>query len=318
MLCVLKKRHSIKIIHNLDRNINEMLLAIEKWLPLYLSGLIEGYYCKGSRDQRFSHTLFVAPKLAAIYGSHVFGTENDGIYQYVTEPDKIDFYERQIDAIFENSKPLIQVYNQHNSINYYSFMKDISKTSTCNKRLLLSPPIYTIPEKLFRKILHRSYISPGDMETIITTYIYLKKRFETELQHSSITDFILFPSSSTPSSNSYRLIIPDTFKEFDLYYTPKEYSEHINSLIDLLKYENYNIIPINICPFENIHIEVNENYVATVQKLFFPITVFRFNHPLMCKAISEYLDVIKQTSSFNNGNKEKIADYLYEISSKLI
>ena len=66
MCLVLKNKNQIKIIHSIDRNFSEMLIGIEKWLPLYMSGMIEGYYCKNASDSRFCHTLFLAPETAAI------------------------------------------------------------------------------------------------------------------------------------------------------------------------------------------------------------------------------------------------------------
>lgn len=40
----LKKGHHLNIIHNLDRPFNEMMLGLESWIPIYMTGQISPYY----------------------------------------------------------------------------------------------------------------------------------------------------------------------------------------------------------------------------------------------------------------------------------
>ena len=68
----------IRIIHNIDRDLDEMNKAIISWLPLYLSEMIESYYCPLSRGDLFTHTLFLNPGASSIRGFHAAGSEADG------------------------------------------------------------------------------------------------------------------------------------------------------------------------------------------------------------------------------------------------
>ena len=43
----------IRIIHNIDRGLEEMTAAIRGWLPLYMSGRIEGFYSTRPGGSRF-------------------------------------------------------------------------------------------------------------------------------------------------------------------------------------------------------------------------------------------------------------------------
>lgn len=42
----LKKGLHLNIIHNLDRPFNEMMLGLESWIPIYMTGQISPYYLK--------------------------------------------------------------------------------------------------------------------------------------------------------------------------------------------------------------------------------------------------------------------------------
>ena len=56
--CV-KQGVRIRIIHYIERDLGEMVEAIQSWLPLYLSGMIDPWYLNKTPDNRFTHTMFL-------------------------------------------------------------------------------------------------------------------------------------------------------------------------------------------------------------------------------------------------------------------
>ncbi len=44
MAMMLKKGLHIRQIHNLDRSFEEMMLGLESWIPMYMTGQISPYY----------------------------------------------------------------------------------------------------------------------------------------------------------------------------------------------------------------------------------------------------------------------------------
>ena len=99
----------IRIIHNIRRDLDEMSAAIINWMPLYMSGMIESYYCTRSGESRFSHTLFLCPGEYCIGASHVIGTESNGIYHYYTDKDELNICREQFDALLSVSRPLVSI-----------------------------------------------------------------------------------------------------------------------------------------------------------------------------------------------------------------
>ena len=89
MLCV-RGGTRIRIIHNVNRDLDEMIQAIESWLPLYPLGMIQSYYNKAPGSSAFSTTLFLCPGYACISGTNLTGTEDgQGMYRYDTEPAQL-------------------------------------------------------------------------------------------------------------------------------------------------------------------------------------------------------------------------------------
>lgn len=53
----LKKGHHLNIIHNLDRPFNEMMLGLESWIPIYMTGQISPYYLKDNKNNIYNHLI---------------------------------------------------------------------------------------------------------------------------------------------------------------------------------------------------------------------------------------------------------------------
>lgn len=310
MYAVLRNKNQIKIIHYIERNLSEMLIGIEKWIPLYMSGLIEGFFCKSEADTKFSHTIFVAPETAGIYGSFVSGTEDSGIYQYAGTPDRVQYYEKQFDALLSMSQPLVQVFRKDKTNDFLFCKGEISKAQGNMKRLLQAPSLATVPTSLLERMLRRADVEQKELACIMNVHENCVRHLERDLKNGHVMEYVVFPEDETLFAGNVRLNLYDAFTEKAVYYTPEEYSEHIKAIIALLEKSIYEIAPLPESPFENIQILVKENSGAMVQKTNRSITVFRFSHPSMCKALSEYIDAIGQRNKLQISGKEELIKYL--------
>ncbi|MBO6164232.1 MAG: transcriptional regulator [Lachnospiraceae bacterium] len=98
----------ISVIHNVDQCLSEMTTAVIKWMPLHLNGQVSSCYSHRPRGSRFVHTLFLAPGIACVYGSHVAG-ENGGLYHYSEEETALDSAQRNWDRLAGEVSPLVRV-----------------------------------------------------------------------------------------------------------------------------------------------------------------------------------------------------------------
>lgn len=60
MALMLKKGLHLYQIHNLNRTFPEMMLGLEGWIPMYMTGQISPYYLKDNQNRFFSHLLKVS------------------------------------------------------------------------------------------------------------------------------------------------------------------------------------------------------------------------------------------------------------------
>lgn len=127
--CIRKGIH-IHIVHSLNRNIEEMLPAIQNWLPLYMSGMLDSYYCSANNVKSFSHTIFFCPDAACISGMSVKGAEEHAIFHYCAKPDLLSHYQNSFRTFMKDTRPLIKVY------------KDAPVNMEMNNRIITPDSIY--------------------------------------------------------------------------------------------------------------------------------------------------------------------------------
>lgn len=310
MYAVLLNKTPIKIIHNINRNLDEMLIGIEKWLPLYMSGLVEGFYRRSHSDPWFSHTLFVAPDTAAIFATHAIGTEDKGVYHYFDTPEQTAYYDKQMNNLLEHAKPLIRVFKKNRINDYLFFTGELSKAPGTLKGLPTFLSFSTIPSDLLERMLKRSNAEKDEINNLLAIHSGCVKQLDRELKNGTVTEYIVFPSDEELFAGKVALNLSNAFSERTVFYTPDEYSEHIKHLIDLLENDYYNIILLPESPYTNIQIAVKEDFGVMVQKTDNPITALWFNHPLLCKAFSEYIYAIGHKNKLSITSKQELIKYL--------
>ncbi len=74
-----KKGLHLNIIHNLDRPFNEMMLGLESWIPIYMTGQITPYYFKNNKTNIYNHFNYVSGSVA-LTGECINGFHNKGKY----------------------------------------------------------------------------------------------------------------------------------------------------------------------------------------------------------------------------------------------
>ncbi len=106
--CLQKKMH-MTLIHNVNRDSEEMVSAIKSWMPLYMSGNIDPYYSTKDNGNRFYHTLFVCPGIAAIESWQAADNSLEGIFHFMLDQDAIDLCVKSFESMMKNSRHLLKV-----------------------------------------------------------------------------------------------------------------------------------------------------------------------------------------------------------------
>ncbi len=120
MYTLLCQGHKIEIIHTFGRSGNEISIALEKWLPLYLKGEITPYTCDrlnlyGKNQSPLVKTLFINPGCSAINAELIQGNEENSGYFYYTSGSKLQDFCHQFEQLKELSEPVFPILLKQNS-----------------------------------------------------------------------------------------------------------------------------------------------------------------------------------------------------------
>lgn len=109
-------RHGIhiRIIHNINRGLDEMNEAIISWLPLYMTGMIEPYYVQKPDPGMFAHTVFLCPDKMCISSFCPRGSEKDAVYYFMTDEKALASDYCYFNTLLQKSKMLMRVMDYEN------------------------------------------------------------------------------------------------------------------------------------------------------------------------------------------------------------
>ena len=149
---MLKKGLHLNIIHNLDRPFNEMMLGLESWLPIYMTGQISPYFLKKSQDNIYCHFNYVSGTVA-LFGECINGYHDKGKYTLTTNKTDISYYKTKAECLLRKATPLMEIYKEDSKNAYNAFLASSVRIKANRIRILSSLPIHTISDDLLLRIL---------------------------------------------------------------------------------------------------------------------------------------------------------------------
>ncbi len=289
---MLKKGLHLNIIHNVDRPFNEMMLGLESWLPIYMTGQVSPYFLKGLQDNIYCHFNYVSGTVA-LSGECINGHHDKGKYTLSTSKSDISYYKTKADCLLKKATPLMEIYKEDSKNAYTAFLSSSVKIKANRKRILSSLPIHTISDDLLFRILKHNNISDEDIKKIQESVKFQKEILENITQNYIFEDEISELSKEDFEKSPHSLFLADNFYEKKIYYTYKEYLEHINLTKEYEKYnKNYKLSVNTNNTFKNIQILICEKNWVMISKANSPSIHFVIHHPKLRNAIENFIPPI--------------------------
>ncbi len=290
----LKKGHHLNIIHNVDRPFNEMMLGLESWIPIYMTGQISPYYLKDSRNNIYNHFNYVSGTVA-LTGECIKGYHNKGMYYLTTNKNEIRYYKEKSDLLLKKAKPLMEIYKENNIREYKLFLKKDENIICDRTRYLSALPLFTITDELLIKILKRNKLSKTDMDKISKYKNEELKYMNNIFKNNKVNDYIYVIKENEFKNDTLSLSLNNLFIDKKINYTYKEYIEHLKQTNEYAtKVNNYEINYIDNKTFKNITITFIKNHYVIISKSSNPTIHFVIEHPKLVEAIENFNPLIKE------------------------
>lgn len=294
MAMMLKKGLHLHQIHNLDRSFDEMMLGLESWIPMYMTGQISPYYFKNAPNDVFLHFLKVSG-IAALSGEAVAGYHADGKYYLTKVKREVEYYRKRAEEMLKNAYPLMEIYRSERKNELNAFLLADIKTAGKRRSILSSLPLYTISDELLNRILTQNNID-AELKEKITEYAKTQRQrmkiiLENERIEDEIPDFVQENFTKSPPM----LELSGIFCEEDIPYNEEEYTAHLKESMAFAEQNpNYTLKCSTAHAFNNLKIIIHEGQWVMVSKGKTPAIHFVIRHPKLRSAIECFIPPITE------------------------
>lgn len=289
MALMLKKGLHLNNIHNIGRSFDEMMLGLESWIPMYMTGQISPYYLKGTQNNVFNHFLRVSGA-AALSGEAISGHHSEGRYYLSKTKEDIAYYQKRADNLIENAYPLMDIYRFERERELKAFMLTDAGNSGSRRSILSAPPLYTIDKDSLESLLIKHSVPSEDAKRILDFAASQRDNAIQILTENCITDEL--PLITEEEFKLHPIVLPlsGMFYESDITYTYKEYVEHIEQSKKFAElHKNYTVGFTKASPFRNLQIIIHEGQWAMISKGNSPAIHFVIHHPKLRNAIENFV-----------------------------
>lgn len=285
-LC-LKKGLQMQVVHDVERPVREMLLGLEAWVPLYMTGQIAPYYFPSGGGEVFCHANFISGA-AYLTGESVKGFYEDAWQELDTTHVKVAAAQKKAKALLKKAQPLMEIYNAGKGMLYQQAVE--KRLSDKGDVTILHPslPLHELPEGLLEGILKRSRIPQTQAEKILQFAAIQQQRFDAAVASNRITEVLPELTEAQFTIHPLRLSLEDSFCELPLTYTYPEYCMHLDALRKKA-HPNYRFLMREDVIFRSTRITLKSGKWAVFSKINTPVTHFVLCHPKMVEAVQSFV-----------------------------
>ena len=282
---VLKKGLHIHIIHDVERPMKDMMLGLENWVPLYMTGQISPYYLKGVQNRVYSHLHYCSGQVA-MTGDCISGHHDLAHYYLTSRKEEVSISQKNMEFLLKKAHPLMDIYREERKKELHASLLENAGKEGRRRRVLAVPDLGVLPKKLLEEILERNHVVLNEKTVILESYKRSATCLETILKHSVVEDEVSVLSEA--EYEKYPLVLPlaECFLKKDIRLTYEEYHACIGAAENYAKAnENYQFNLTKIKGFHNIQITCFEGKWCMISKNRAPAIHFVIHHPKLRYAL---------------------------------
>ena len=292
---VLKKGLHIHIIHDVERPMKDMMLGLENWIPLYMTGQISPYYLKGIQNKVYSHLHYTSGQ-AAMTGDCISGHHDTAHYYLTSRKEEVEICRKNTKYLLKKAHPLMEIYREEKRAALFDFLEKDSHEEGQRRRILAAPPLFVIPQEVLKQILVENGISRQECAGILKAHAREQRRIESILTHSQVIDELSQVTKAEYEKYPAVLPVAECFLEKDILLTYQEYRTCVEAAMAYADaHKNYQFSLIKAKGFHNIQIICRMEKWCMVSKNKTPSIHFVIHHPKLRYALENMILPIRDS-----------------------
>ena len=292
---VLKKGLHIHIIHDVERPMKDMMLGLENWIPLYMTGQISPYYLKGIQNKVYSHLHYTSGQ-AAMTGDCISGHHDTAHYYLTSRKEEVEICRKNTKYLLKKAHPLMKIYREEKRAALLDFLEKDSHEEGQRRRILAAPPLFVIPQEVLKQILAENGISRQECAGILKAHAREQRQIESILTHSQVIDELSQVTKAEYEKYPAVLPVAECFLEKDILLTYQEYRTCVEAAMAYADaHKNYQFSLIKAKGFHNIQIICRMEKWCMVSKNKTPSIHFVIHHPKLRYALENMILPIRDS-----------------------
>lgn len=235
----LKSENTIYLLQDVSLQGEELASSMLAWLPMYLTGKVNGYFIEELKKPFQSISFLVLKNRISLYQFFNEENEDDNVV-FVTESNNInDSLYKILRKHFEKSVPFFSFYYRNDSRQYMKFLSSMVVLDESQYLLMRFPFVNMIPKAELIEILDNNNISREQQKPILNACTMLKQ----DLRKNSNQHFrYLIPKDDLVHMLQQKKIVLDTISFFSgkpIYITNKRFRDLVQRLSDVLQHDSH-------------------------------------------------------------------------------
>lgn len=289
MAMMLKKGLHLNQIHDLNRSFEDMMLGLESWIPMYMTGQVSPFYLKEPSNSVFLHLLKVSGA-AALCGEAIAGHHAEGRYYLTKSKKELGYYTARAQELLGAARPLMDIYRVGNRNKFDAFLLADSEAAGKRRSILSSLPLYTIDALLLEEMLAQNGFAVEEISHIADVANSARRRILHILETSEIQVKIPLLTREEFEAYPLNLDLSNAFCEKSVAYTYGQYLAHMEDTDRFAAdHPRYQVEKTSSQTFRNLQISIHEGRWAMVSKESVPSIHFVIQHPKLRRAIEEFI-----------------------------
>ena len=282
---VILKGNRVRIIHTVSRDFNEFMEAVTKWIPIYMTGMIEPYYYPRLRDGVFQRTMFIAPDTAAVISSSVHQDTEGMLHIFLTDRTAVSALVTEYERYLTLCRPLMRIFTGQETERFHRDFFGLAYVEGSVRLRCAMPPLFTMPEALVRELTTQT-----GSEELFQLWERILALFCRNIQKQRITLTLLDPELALLTPSRLKLPLAEAFSIHDFTYTREQYLAHWEWL-ELLErqYENLTVTLSSEPDFHTL-LYVKDDAGVVMAKADMPLAAFITSERNMVNAFWDYLN----------------------------
>ena len=297
MAMLLKKGLHLHIVHDTARPLHEMLLGLESYIPMYMTGQISPYYFPVPQSSAFC-TLLKVSGTVALAGEAVAGHQAEGRYTLTKSRDEVRYYRKRAERMLEQARPLMRIITAERRGELAAFEAreaEMAHEGGTWRVIAGTLPLVAIPPEVLERVLERAGVSAAIGEAVSKRADERTRLVARMAGQGSVTIEVPDLTEEEFAEHPLPLSLADLFSDVQVRYTYDDYRAHLQSLQQFCaRFERCTLVPDRRAPFRNIQIRVCSGSHAVISKSNDPAIHFIIEHPSLVKALEAFVPPMRE------------------------